>query len=48
MRKTIYTLALFVGFIFMLSESTTFIPNFLGAAAFLYAAYKLELLTTLK
>lgn len=46
MKKIIYKIALLVGFVLMVSESTTFISNILGIAAFAYAAYKLDLLTT--
>lgn len=48
MKKIIYAVALFVGFILIVSESTTFTPNYLGVAIFVYSAYKLDLLTVLK
>lgn len=48
MKKTIYGVMLFTGFILMVSESVTFIPNGLGMLTFIYSAYKLDLLTTLK
>lgn len=48
MKKTIYGIALFAGFILMASESATFVPNIVGVVVFTYSAYKLDLITTLK
>ena len=43
MKGFIYGVLLFAGFILMVSESATVIPNFIGIAAFAYAAHKLYL-----
>ena len=43
MKGFIYGVLLFAGFILMVSESATVIPNFIGVAAFAYAAHKLDL-----
>lgn len=48
MKKTIYRIALFIGFILIVSESTTFMPNLIGIVVFAYSAYKLNLITDLK
>ena len=48
MKNIIYGIALFVGFILMVSESATFIPNLVGVVVFTYSAYKLDLITALK
>lgn len=48
MKKIVYPIALLTGFLFMVSESTTFTPNLIGMAVFVYSAYKLKLLTVLK
>lgn len=48
MKKIIYGIALFMGFILMVSESMTFIPNLIGIVVFAYSAYKLDLITDLK
>lgn len=41
MKSFMYGILLFAGFILMVSESATVIPNFVGLAAFAYSAYKL-------
>ena len=46
MKGFIYGILLFAGFILMVSESATVIPNFAGLAAFSYAAHKLDLFTS--
>ena len=43
MKGFIYGVLLFAGFILMVSESATVIPNFIGVATFAYAAHKLDL-----
>lgn len=48
MKKIIYGIAMFVGFILITSESATLAPNLLGLVLFTYSAYKLDLITALK
>ena len=48
MGKIAYGTVLTVGFLLMVSESATMLPNMLGLAAFAYAAYKLDWIESLK
>lgn len=45
MKKILYGMLMYIGFILIISESATFAPNMIGFAAFAAAAYKLNLLT---
>lgn len=48
MKKIAYGVALTVGFLLMVSESATMLPNMLGLAAFSIAAYKLDIIESFK